>query len=107
MGEVNTLCLFFYFISPSILTALAIGELATEAGFPEGSINIVPGLGNKVGSSLISHPDIDHISFTGSVEIGKTIQSEAAKNLVPVTLELGGKSPQIVFPDCDLELADI
>ena len=87
------------------LTALAIGELAIEAGFPEGSINIVPGLGEKAGASLISHPDIDHISFTGSVEIGKTIQSEAAKNLVPVTLELGGKSPQIVFEDANIDKA--
>ena len=76
-----------------------------EAGFPEGSINIVPGLGEKAGASLIRHPDIDHISFTGSVEIGKTIQSEAAKNLIPVTLELGGKSPQIVFEDANIDKA--
>ena len=87
------------------LTALAIGQLANEAGFPEGSINIVPGLGEKAGASLITHPDINHISFTGSVEIGKKIQSEAAKNLIPVTLELGGKSPQIVFEDANLEKA--
>ena len=87
------------------LTALAIGQLANEAGFPEGSINIVTGLGEKVGSSLIKHPDINHISFTGSVEIGKKVQTEAAKNLIPVTLELGGKSPQIVFEDANLEKA--
>ena len=87
------------------LTALAIGQLANEAGFPEGSINIVPGLGEKAGSCLIKHPDINHISFTGSVEIGKKVQTEAAKNLIPVTLELGGKSPQIVFEDANLEKA--
>ena len=87
------------------LTALAIGELAAEAGFPEGSINIVPGLGSEAGLSLSQHPEVRHISFTGSVQVGQAIQTEAAKNLVPVTLELGGKSPQIVFEDADLDAA--
>ncbi len=87
------------------LSALAIGDLAAEAGFPEGSINIVPGLGSEAGLSLSQHPEVRHISFTGSVEVGQSIQTEAAKNLVPVTLELGGKSPQIVFDDANLDSA--
>ena len=87
------------------LTALAIGELAMEAGFPDGAINIVPGLGSEAGWNLSQHPEVRHLSFTGSVEVGQAIQTEAAKNLVPVTLELGGKSPQIVFEDADLDQA--
>ena len=87
------------------LTALAIGDLAIQAGFPKGSINIVPGYGSESGLSLTQHPEVRHLSFTGSVEVGKIIQTEAAKNLVPVTLELGGKSPQIVFDDANLDQA--
>ena len=87
------------------LTALAFGELAREAGLPAGSINIVPGKGSNAGLALSQHSEVRHLSFTGSVKTGKSIQTEAAKNLVPVTLELGGKSPQIVFEDADLDKA--
>ncbi len=87
------------------LTAIALAHLAVEAGFPDGSINIVPGLGAEAGAALAQHPGIGHLSFTGSVGVGIQIQQTAAKNLVPVTLELGGKSPQLVFADADLEKA--
>lgn len=87
------------------LTALAMAHLAEEAGFPPGAINIVPGLGAEAGAALTAHPGINHISFTGSVGVGITVQQTAALNLVPVTLELGGKSPQLVFADADLDRA--
>jgi len=87
------------------LTALAFAAIAHEAGFPKGVINIVPGLGEEAGAALSEHPGIHHISFTGSVPVGQLIQSAAAKNVVPVTLELGGKSPQLVFDDADLDAA--
>ena len=87
------------------LTALALGRLAEEAGFPPGAINIVTGLGAEAGAALAGHPGVDHVSFTGSVGVGRAIQTAAAQNLVPVTLELGGKSPQIVFADADLDRA--
>jgi len=87
------------------LTAIALAHLATEAGFPAGAINIVPGLGTEAGAALSQHPGVGHISFTGSVGVGIQIQQNAAKNLIPVTLELGGKSPQLVFADADLEKA--
>lgn len=87
------------------LTALAFAAIADEAGFPKGVINIVPGLGEEAGAALSEHPGIHHISFTGSVPVGQLIQTAAAKNVVPVTLELGGKSPQLVFDDADLEAA--
>lgn len=87
------------------LTPLRLAELAMEAGFPEGAINIVPGLGAEAGQALISHPGVDFLSFTGSPEIGVLVQTEAAKNHIACTLELGGKSPQIVFGDVDLEAA--
>jgi aldehyde dehydrogenase (NAD+) len=87
------------------LTALAFAAIADEAGFPKGVINIVPGLGEEAGAALSEHPGIHHISFTGSVPVGKLIQTAAAKNVVPVTLELGGKSPQLVFDDADLDAA--
>ncbi|MRX50857.1 aldehyde dehydrogenase family protein [Paracoccus sp. S-4012] len=87
------------------LTALALGRLAEAAGFPAGAINIVTGLGAEAGAALASHPGIDHISFTGSVGTGRAIQAAAAQNVIPVTLELGGKSPQIVFADADLDAA--
>ena len=87
------------------LTALVFGDLAQQAGLPDGALNIVPGLGAEAGAALSCHPDIDHISFTGSVGVGKQIQIAAAQNLVPVTLELGGKSPQLVFDDTDLDAA--
>jgi aldehyde dehydrogenase (NAD+) len=87
------------------LTALALGHLALEVGFPPGAINIVPGTGAEAGAALAAHPRINHISFTGSVAVGTLVQAAAAKNLVPVTLELGGKSPQLVFADARLDKA--
>ncbi|MEP4196186.1 MAG: aldehyde dehydrogenase family protein [Aliishimia sp.] len=87
------------------LTALAFAELARQAGLPDGALNVVPGLGNEAGAALTSHPGVHHISFTGSVGVGKLIQTAAAQNVVPVTLELGGKSPQLVFEDADIDAA--
>ncbi|KPQ05664.1 MAG: aldehyde dehydrogenase (NAD+) [Rhodobacteraceae bacterium HLUCCA12] len=87
------------------LTALAFAHLAHEAGLPAGALNVVPGLGEEAGAALSSHPGINHISFTGSVHVGALIQAAAARNVVPVTLELGGKSPQLVFGDADLDAA--
>lgn len=87
------------------LTALAFAKIAEEAGLPAGALNVVPGLGEEAGAALSSHPDINHISFTGSVGVGSLIQKAAADAIVPVTLELGGKSPQIVFDDADLDAA--
>ena len=89
------------------LSGLALARLAEEAGFPAGAFNVVTGLGEEVGAALSAHPGISHISFTGSTEVGTLIQTAAAKNTIPVTLELGGKSPQLVFADADLaEAAD-
>lgn len=87
------------------LTALAMAQLAEEAGFPPGAVNIVPGTGAEAGAALTAHPGVNHISFTGSVGVGTLVQQSAALNHVPVTLELGGKSPQIVFADADLDRA--
>jgi aldehyde dehydrogenase (NAD+) len=87
------------------LTSLAIAALAQEAGFPPGALNVVTGLGAEVGAALAGHPGVHHVSFTGSVEVGSMIQTAAARNVVPVTLELGGKSPHIVFDDVDLDAA--
>ena len=87
------------------LTALAFARLAEEAGLPDGALNVVPGLGREAGAALAGHPGIDHMSFTGSVATGADVQRAAAANVVPVTLELGGKSPQIVFDDADLDEA--
>lgn len=87
------------------LTALAFGELARRAGLPDGALNVVPGLGAEAGAALTTHSGVNHISFTGSVGTGRLIQQSAAQNVVPVTLELGGKSPQIVFDDADIEAA--
>ena len=87
------------------LTALLLGELIVEAGFPAGVVNIVPGLGETAGAALAAHPDVDKIAFTGSTEVGKLIVQAAAGNLKKVSLELGGKSPNIVLPDADLEVA--
>jgi aldehyde dehydrogenase (NAD+) len=85
------------------LTALAFAELANKAGLPDGALNVVPGLGSEAGAALTRHKGMHHISFTGSVEVGRLIQRTAADNVVPVTLELGGKSPQVVFEDADLD----
>lgn len=87
------------------LTALAFARLAEEAGLPAGALNVVPGLGAEAGAHLAGHPGIDHVSFTGSVGVGAAIQAAAAANVVPVTLELGGKSPQLVFADADIDAA--
>ncbi|WP_224826332.1 aldehyde dehydrogenase family protein [Cognatishimia sp. MH4019] len=87
------------------LTALAFTHLAYDAGLPDGALNTVPGLGTEAGAALSGHPDIDHVSFTGSVPVGALVQQAAGQNVVPVTLELGGKSPQLVFADADLDAA--
>jgi aldehyde dehydrogenase (NAD+) len=87
------------------LTAIAFGEIARRAGLPAGALNVVPGLGAEAGAALTAHPGVHHVSFTGSVGVGKTIQKTAAENVIPVTLELGGKSPQLVFDDADLDAA--
>lgn len=87
------------------LTALAFAEIARDAGLPDGALNVVSGLGAEAGAALSTHKDVHHISFTGSVGVGKLIQKAAAENIVPVTLELGGKSPQVVFADADLDAA--
>lgn len=87
------------------LTALAFADLAHQAGLPAGALNVVPGLGAEAGAALTAHPDVRHLSFTGSVATGKRVQIAAADNIVPVTLELGGKSPQLVFADADLDKA--
>ncbi|MEX0306371.1 MAG: aldehyde dehydrogenase family protein [Ruegeria sp.] len=87
------------------LTALAFAHLALEAGLPPGVLNVVPGLGGEAGAALSAHSGVNHISFTGSVATGALVQQAAGKNVVPVTLELGGKSPQLVFDDADLDAA--
>ena len=87
------------------LTVLAFARICAEAGLPAGALNVVPGLGKEAGAALAAHPDVNHLSFTGSVSTGALVQIAAARNAVPVTLELGGKSPQIVFADADLDAA--
>ncbi|KIC19987.1 aldehyde dehydrogenase family protein [Leisingera sp. ANG-Vp] len=87
------------------LTALAFARIAIEAGLPPGALNVVPGLGTEAGAALAGHPGVQHISFTGSVRTGALVQQAAGANVVPVTLELGGKSPQLVFDDADLDAA--
>ena len=87
------------------LSALRLGELILEAGIPPGVVNIVPGFGETAGAALAAHPDVDKIAFTGSTEVGRLIVQAASGNLKKVSLELGGKSPNIVFADADLETA--
>jgi aldehyde dehydrogenase (NAD+) len=88
------------------LTALRVGELIVEAGFPEGVVNILPGFGPTAGAAIAKHMDVDKVAFTGSTEVGHLIMESAARtNLKRVTLELGGKSPNIVFNDADLDQA--
>jgi aldehyde dehydrogenase (NAD+) len=87
------------------LTALRMGELALEAGYPAGVINIVPGFGETAGAPLVAHKGVDKIAFTGESTTGKLIMKSAADSLKRVTLELGGKSPNIVFADADLDAA--
>lgn len=86
------------------LTALYAAQLVKEAGFPPGVVNIVPGYG-KAGEAIVKHPDVDKVAFTGSTEVGKLVQAGAASNLKRVSLELGGKSPNIIFKDSDLDFA--
>ena len=83
------------------LSILRVAELAAEVGLPEGALNIVTGYGHEAGAALARHPGINHVSFTGSPQTGKLVAQLAAENHVPVTLELGGKSPQVVFADAD------
>ena len=87
------------------LVCLEFGQLAVEAGFPAGALNIVTGLGEEAGAALTKHAGINFISFTGSPEVGRLVQEAAAIHHVPVVLELGGKSPQVVFADADLDAA--
>jgi acyl-CoA reductase-like NAD-dependent aldehyde dehydrogenase len=86
------------------LTALRLGELALEAGVPEGVLNVITGDG-ETGAALVDHPDVDKLAFTGSTEVGREIGAKAGRALKRVTLELGGKSPNIILPDADLDVA--
>ncbi len=87
------------------LSALYLAELIQEAGFPDGVVNIVPGYGQTAGQPLVDHPGVDKIAFTGSTKVGKSIMRSAADTLKRITLELGGKSPNIILPDADLKRA--
>ncbi|WP_416825348.1 aldehyde dehydrogenase family protein [Ectobacillus polymachus] len=87
------------------ITAIILGEICLEAGVPAGVVNIVPGSGSEVGNYLVEHEKVDKIAFTGSTSIGKTIMARAAQTLKRVTLELGGKSPNLVFEDADIDAA--
>ena len=87
------------------LTALRLAELIVEAGVPNGVVNIITGFGETAGAALAAHPGVDKVAFTGSTEVGKLIVQAAAGNLKKVSLELGGKSPAIILPDADLDLA--
>jgi aldehyde dehydrogenase (NAD+) len=87
------------------LVCLELGQLAVDAGLPPGALNIVTGLGEEAGAALTRHPGINFVSFTGSPEVGRLVQEAAAVHHIPVVLELGGKSPQVVFADADLEAA--
>ncbi len=87
------------------LTALKFAELAARVGLPAGALNVVTGRGSEVGSALVRHPGVAKVSFTGSTEVGKGLMRDAAETIKRVTLELGGKSPNIVFADADLDAA--
>jgi phenylacetaldehyde dehydrogenase len=89
------------------LSALRLGELLDEAGFPPGVVNIVTGFGETAGAALAEHPDIDKVAFTGSTEVGRIVMRAASGNLKRVSLELGGKSPNIIFADADLDAAAV
>jgi aldehyde dehydrogenase (NAD+) len=91
--------------SEAPMTALRLGEIALACGLPPGVLNVVPGTGGEAGVALASHPDINQLTFTGSVDVGIAVAKMAAENVVPVVMELGGKSPNIVFADADLDLA--
>jgi len=85
------------------LTAIRLGEIALECGLPAGALNVVTGTGAEAGAALVAHSEVDQITFTGSVDVGTGVAKAAAENVVPVVMELGGKSPNIVFADADLE----
>jgi aldehyde dehydrogenase (NAD+) len=87
------------------LSALHIGELAIDAGLPSGALNVLPGFGPEAGEPLVTHDDVDVVTFTGSRETGQRVMEQAAKGIKTTTLELGGKGPAIVFPDADLDNA--
>jgi aldehyde dehydrogenase (NAD+) len=91
--------------SETPLTALLMGEIMQEAGFPPGAFNVIPGGGSTTGAALVKHPGVDKISFTGSTSVGKQIMRDAAETVKRVTLELGGKSPNVIFADADLKAA--
>jgi acyl-CoA reductase-like NAD-dependent aldehyde dehydrogenase len=91
--------------SEAPMTALRLGEIGLACGLPPGVLNVVPGTGSVAGAALASHPDINQLTFTGSVEVGVEVAKMAAVNVVPVVMELGGKSPNIVFADADLDAA--
>ena len=91
--------------SEAPMTALRLGEIALECGLPPGALNVIPGTGSEAGVALASHTDINQLTFTGSVDVGIGVARMAADNVVPVVMELGGKSPNIVFADADLDLA--
>lgn len=95
-------------VKPSELTSgtsLMLGEILLEAGLPAGVVNIVTGTGPQVGRAMVEHPDVDMVSFTGSTRVGREIGASAGRQLKKVALELGGKNPQIIFPDCDFDAA--
>lgn len=87
------------------LTAIVLGEICIEAGVPEGVVNIIPGSGSEIGNYLVEHEKVDKVAFTGSTPIGKDIMARASQTLKRVTLELGGKSPSIIFEDADIDAA--
>ncbi len=87
------------------LTALVLAEIIQEAGFPPGALNVIPGRGTTAGVALVKHPGVDKIAFTGSTEVGRQIMRHAADTMKRVTLELGGKSPNVIFADADLRAA--
>jgi aldehyde dehydrogenase (NAD+) len=87
------------------MTALRLGEIGLACGLPPGALNVVPGTGSEAGTALASHPGINQLTCTGSVDVGVQVAKMAAENVVPVVMELGGKSPNIVFADADFELA--
>ena len=91
--------------SETPLTAIALGQVMLEAGLPSGAFNVITGGGRTAGMALVRHPDVDKISFTGSTEVGKVIMREAANGVKRLTLELGGKSPNIIFADADIAAA--
>ena len=91
--------------SEAPMTALRLGEIGLECGLPPGALNVIPGTGAEAGTALASHPGINQLTFTGSVDVGIAVAKMAADNVVPVVMELGGKSPNIVFADADLDLA--